>query len=218
MASTFVEVAEKPKGFAMTNHPTATDRLEEVKAPGMSTLKSGLNGCDSIPLKKATRPNTICGPLHIQCGASGGDKYFRELITEVLAWPRVECTPPMGRSPDLVSIHLKPVEPAIASSTTSSVRRFAQVYLPAPTIVLTLPLVAAHWAIVRGWAEPHYLASHGLMPAGTVLLYVPTDEIEREVCRFHFSRAYEYCRDVTGGETGLCQKELLISAPLSLGG
>jgi hypothetical protein len=25
---------------------------------------------------------------------------------------------------------------------------------------------AAHWAIVRGWAEPHYLRSFGLMPAG----------------------------------------------------
>jgi hypothetical protein len=184
----------------------------------METLKSCLDGCDSIPVRNGTRPKTICGPLHIQCGGSGGDRYFRKLIREVLAWPRVECTPPIGRSPDLISTHLKPVEQAIASSTTSCVRRFAQVYLPAPTMVLTLPLVVAHWAIVRGWAEPHYLASHCLMPAGTVLLYVPTDEIEQEVCRFHFSRAYEYCGDVTGGETGLCQKELLISAPLSLGG
>jgi hypothetical protein len=31
-----------------------------------------------------------------------------------------------------------------------------------------LPLVCAHWAIVRGWAEPHYLTSFGLMPAGAV--------------------------------------------------
>jgi hypothetical protein len=29
-------------------------------------------------------------------------------------------------------------------------------------------LVCAHWAIVRGWAEPHYLTSFGLMPAGAV--------------------------------------------------
>jgi hypothetical protein len=172
----------------------------------METLKFRLDRCDSIPVRNGTRPRTICGPLHIQCGGSGGDKYFRELITEVLAWPRVECIPPMVRSPDLVSIHLKPAERAIASSSTSCVRRFAQVYLSAPTIVLTLPLVTAHWAIVRGWAEPHYLASHYLMPAGTVLLYVPNDEIEREVCRFHFSRAYEFCTDVTGGVTGLCQR------------
>ncbi len=72
----------------------------------------------------------------------------------------------------------------MAESSTSGVgKSLPGVYLQAPTIVLTLPLVAAHWAIVRGWAEPHYLASHCLMPAGTVLLYVPTDEIEREVCR-----------------------------------
>jgi hypothetical protein len=198
MASTFVEVAEKPKGFAMTNHLTATDRLEEVKAASLEKLKSCLVGCDTIPVRNGTRPTTICGPLHIQCGGSGGDKYLRELITDVLGWPRVECTPPMVRSPDLISIYLKPAERASASSSTTGVRRFAQVYLRAPTIVLSLPLVAAHWAIVRGWAEPHYLASHGLMPAGTVLLYVPTDEIERKVCRFHFSRAYESA-DVTGG-------------------
>jgi hypothetical protein len=160
----------------------------------METLKSCLNSCDSIPVRNGTRPNTISGPLHIQCRSSGGDKYFRKLNTEVLGWPRVECTPPIVRSPDLISIHLKQAERAIASSSTSSVKRFAQVYLQAPTIVLTLPLVAAHWAIVRGWAEPHYLASHCLLPAGTVLLYVPTDEIEQEVCRFHLSRAYEFAR------------------------
>jgi hypothetical protein len=163
----------------------------------METLKSCIDRGDSIPVRNGTRPNTICSPLHIQCSGSGNGKYFRELITEVLAWPGVECTPPMARSPDLISIHLEQTERAIASSSTSSVRRFAQVYLQAPTIVVTLPLVTAHWAIVRGWAEPHYLASHCLMPAGTVLLYVPTDEIEREVCRFHFFRAYEFCSDVT---------------------
>jgi hypothetical protein len=161
----------------------------------METLKECLNRCDSIPTRKGTKPTTICGPLHIQCDGSGGDKYFRKLITEVLGWPRVECTPPIGRSPDLISIHLKQAERAIASSSTSSARRFAQVYLQAPTIVLTLPLVTAHWAIVRGWAEPHYLASHCLMPAGTVLLYTPKDEIEVEICHFHFSQAYEHARN-----------------------
>lgn len=158
----------------------------------MTTIKSCFNKCDSIPVRNGTRPNTICGPLHIQCGSSGSDRYFRKLLTEVLAWPRVECTPPIGRSPDLISIQLKQADQAIASSTSSL--RFAQVYLQAPTIVLALPLVTAHWAIVRGWAEPHFLASQCLIPAGTVLLYVPTDEIEREVCRFHFSRAYEFAR------------------------
>ena len=43
-----------------------------------------------------------------------------------------------------------------------------RILLEAPTIYLALPLVCAHWAIVRGWAEPHYLTSFGLMPAGAV--------------------------------------------------
>jgi hypothetical protein len=72
------------------------------------------------------------------------------------------------------------------------VKEFAKVYLEAPTIHLILPLVTAHWAILRGWAELHYLALQGLMPAGTVLVYTPKDEIEVEVCHFHFSQAYEH--------------------------
>jgi hypothetical protein len=161
----------------------------------MKTVKSRVNKVDAIPKRKGTRPTTICGPLHIQCGGSGDAKYLRKLITEVLAWPQVECTPPIIRSPDLISIHLKQAEGAIGSSAATSVREFAKVYLEAATIHLTLHLVAAHWAILRGWAEPHYLTSQGLMPAGTVLLYTPKDESEVDVCRFHFSQAYEYARN-----------------------
>jgi hypothetical protein len=45
---------------------------------------------------------------------------------------------------------------------------FARVLLASPTIILVLPLVPAHWAIVKRWVEPHYLQSFGLVPAGTV--------------------------------------------------
>jgi hypothetical protein len=44
-------------------------------------------------------------------------------------------------------------------------REYARVPLRAPTIYLALPLICAHWAILRRWAEPHYAASYGLMPA-----------------------------------------------------
>lgn len=161
----------------------------------MKTVKSRVSRVDTIPKRKGTRPTTICGPLHIQHGGSGDTKYLRKLIIEVLSWPDVESTPPIVRSPDLISIHLKRGEGAIGSSAATSVREFAKVYLGAATIHVTLPLVAAHWAIVRGWAEPHYLASQGLMPAGTVLLYAPKDESELDVCRFHFSQAYEHARN-----------------------
>jgi hypothetical protein len=158
----------------------------------METRKAWLNRFDGIPARKGTRPSTIRGPLHIQCDGGEDTKYFRRLISEVLAWPRIESTPPIVSSPDLISIHLKQAQGANGSLTTTVVKEFGKVYLEAPTIYLTLPLVIAHWAILCGWGEPHYLASQGLMPAGTVLLYAPRDASELEVCRFHFSRAYEY--------------------------
>ena len=73
----------------------------------METRKSRLTRFDCIPTRNGKRPSTICGPLHIQCSGNGDTKYVRGLITEVLTWPRVESTPPVVTSPDLISIHLK---------------------------------------------------------------------------------------------------------------
>jgi hypothetical protein len=75
-------------------------------------------------------------------------------------------------------------------------REFARVLLGAPTIYLVLPLVYAHWAIVRGWAEPHYLVSFGIMPAGTIVLYTPKDVEELEVCSVLFSESYHVVRKI----------------------
>jgi hypothetical protein len=68
---------------------------------------------------------------------------------------------------------------------------------------LALPLVSAHWAIVRGWAEPHYLGSFGLMPAGTVVLYTPRDRAELEVCCGLFSDTYQWACKFADGQ-GQC--------------
>ncbi len=175
-----------------------SDPFQINQGKHMETSQSYLNRFDSIPTRKGRRPSTICGPLHIQCGGSEDIKYLRELITEVLTWPYVESTPLIASSPDLISIHLKENQGKDGLVVATAVKAFAQVYLEAPTICLTLPLVTAHWAIVHGWAEPHYLASRGLMEAGTVLLYTPRDESELEVCHFHFSRAYECARQSAG--------------------
>lgn len=160
----------------------------------MLTKRQSHNQNETIPTRKGIRPKTIRGPLHIQCDSSGDGVRFRELVAEILRWPHVECVPSLANAPDFISIHRKQGRGANDSAGDAGVREFAQIYMDAPTIVLFLPLVAAHWAILRGWAEPHYLSLHGLMPIGTVLLYAPVDEIEREVCRFHFSRAYEFAR------------------------
>lgn len=149
---------------------------------------------ESIPRRKGIRPKTIRGPLHIQCDGCGDARHFRELIAEVLNWPNVECIPSLASYPDFISINLQQGRSSCDSARGAALRDFAHVYMEASTIILTLPLVTAHYAILGGWAEPHYLASCGLMPAGTLLLYAPRDENERKVCRFHFSRAYEFAR------------------------
>jgi hypothetical protein len=164
----------------------------------METGEACLNRFESIPTRKGKSPTTICGPIHIQCDGSEYLEYLRTLIGQVLTWPHVESTPPIAGSPDLISIHLKQAQGANRPVTTTGVKEFAKVYLEAPTIYLTLPLVNAHWAILRGWGEPHYLASHGLMAAGTLLLYAPRDASEVEVCLFHFSGAYENAGESLG--------------------
>ena len=40
------------------------------------------------------------------------------------------------------------------------------------------------------WAEPHYLESQGLMPAGTVVVYTPKDVEELAICSVLFSESY----------------------------
>jgi hypothetical protein len=75
-------------------------------------------------------------------------------------------------------------------------REFARILLGAPTIYLVLPIVSAYRAIVRGWAEPHYLGSQGLMPAGTVVVYTPKNVEELAVCSVLFSESYHLGRKI----------------------
>jgi hypothetical protein len=144
----------------------------------------------TIPTRKGARPRTMVGPLHIQCNGHGDPKYLKQLVHDVLTWPYIESTPPFSSPPDTISIRLEEVATSSDSSAFISPREFARVLLGAPTIYLALPLVSAHWAIVRGWAEPHYLRSFGLMPAGTVLVYTPKNRRELAVCYSLFAEAY----------------------------
>jgi hypothetical protein len=103
---------------------------------------------------------------------------------------------------DTVSIRLRETACTDNASAFISGREFARVLLKAPTIYLALPLVWAHWAIVRGWAEPHYLTSYGLIPAGVVVLYTPRDEGERAVCYALFAESYNFaCKLVSTGSS-----------------
>jgi hypothetical protein len=104
----------------------------------------------------------------------------------------------MARNPhdlDKVSIRLQEIAATADSSAFISDTEFARVLLESPTIILVLPLVSAHWAMVKGWAEPHHLQSFGLMPAGTLIVYTPRNREELEVCYSLFFESYYFaCR------------------------
>jgi hypothetical protein len=145
-----------------------------------------------LPARKGPRPKTIAGPVHIQCGGHGDPKYLDRLLNDVLSWPYVEPAAPPAKGSGAIPIRLAEAAVGNDSSAFISGREFARVLLGAPTIILALPLVCAHWAIVKGWAEPHYLRSFGLMPPGTVLVYTPKNREDLAVCYALFSESYHF--------------------------
>jgi hypothetical protein len=149
-------------------------------------------GSVGLPARKGQRPKPIPGPLHIQCNGYGDPRYVNQLVDQVLTWPHIESSLPPVSPPDTIRIRLAEMAATDKLSAFLTAREFGRILLGAPTIYLGLPLVCAHWAIVRGWAEPHYLASFGLMPAGAVVVYTPRDEQELAVCYLLFSAAYRF--------------------------
>jgi hypothetical protein len=177
----------------MNNLGIIGEQSEQI-APRTFTLRD-------LPARKGSRPETLRGPLHIQCDEYGDPEYLNKLCDDVRGWPHIESTPPSVSSPNLIRIRLKEVAATDDASAFIGIREFARVLLGAPTIYLALPLVGAHWAIVRGWAEPHYLRSFGLMPAGAVVVYTPRDREEASICLSLISAAYHFaCKVSVGNE------------------
>jgi hypothetical protein len=180
-------------------------RCKEEKNGKETTLAS--TGSAGLPARKGPRPQTFRGPLHIQCNGYGDSRYVNQLVSQVFTWPHVEPSPPPVSPPDTIGIHLAEIAATDEPSAFLTGREFGRVLLGTPTMYLALPLVCAHWAIVRGWAEPHYLASFGLMPAGAVIVYTPRDEQELRVCDLLFSQSYRFAcslvpREGQVGRTG----------------
>jgi hypothetical protein len=146
----------------------------------------------SLPNRRGKRPVTIRGPLHVQGSDYGDDRALRHLVDEVIAWPDIEAGPlPVG-SADLVSLQVGEDVANGDPSAFITAREFGRVLFGAPTIYLALPLGCAHWAIVRGWAEPHFSSSFGLVPPGVMVVYTPRDENEVAVCRSLFWVSYNF--------------------------
>jgi hypothetical protein len=154
------------------------------------SAKSLITVSPSLPNRRGKRPVTIRGPLHVQCGDYGDDIALRRLVDEVITWPNVDAGPlPVG-SADLVSLQVGEEVATGDPSVFITGREFGRVLFGAPTIYLALPLGCAHWAIIRGWAEPHFSSSFGLVPPGVMVVYTPRDEHEVAVCRSLFWVSY----------------------------
>jgi hypothetical protein len=158
----------------------------------VASLTSGQFRSEGLPKRNGARPTTIAGPLHIQCSGHGDQKYLHQLIKDVLTWPHIDVKSLPDESANLVCFRLEEAAAGNEASAFLSPREFARVHLSSPTIVLALPLIWAHWAIVRGWAEPHYLRSFGLMPAGAVVVYTPKDPEELAICYLLLSKSYYF--------------------------
>jgi hypothetical protein len=149
-------------------------------------------GTEGLPARKGGRPRTIIGPLHIQCNQQGERKYLNQLVQDVLSWHYIEPTPNSPNHRDRISIRLQATAATNDYSAFIHDTVFAEVLLEAPTIVMVLPLESAHRAIVKEWAEPHYLQSFELVPAGTVIVYTPRNRAELEVCYSLFFESYYF--------------------------
>ena len=213
-----------PRGRAIsdgigTNQATATsmglelpfenERCSKQEQDSKETTLASIESA-GLPARKGKRPQTIRGPLHIQCNGYGDSRYVNQLVNQLLTWPHIESSPSPDSPPDTIRIRLAEMAATNEPSAFLTAREFGRVLLRAPTIYLALPLVCAHWAIVRGWAEPHYLASFGLMPAGAVVVYTPRDEQELAVCSFLFSQSYRFaCSFVRRkGQVGKTEPEI----------
>jgi hypothetical protein len=168
-----------------------TKRFEEVMLENQANNKADPGALQDLPVRKSSRPRTLRGPLHIQCSGHGDRKYLDQLVRDVLSWPHVEALPDASNPPTAIPIRFEQDAVTLASAPFMSAREFGRVLLGAPTLYLALPLGCAHRAIVRGWAEPHYLSSFGLMPPGAVVVYTPKDRDQLSVCYTLFYAAYQ---------------------------
>ena len=121
----------------------------------MEVIK-GVQDFPDLPNRRGKRPITIRGPLHVECSGHGDEGFLRQVVQQVIA---------------LVS--LKSAEDFATHDPSLFItgREFGRILFGAPTIYLALPLTSAHWAIVRGWAEPHFSGSFGFVPPGDDCLH-----------------------------------------------
>jgi hypothetical protein len=96
-------------------------------------------GSAGLPARKGQRPQTIRGPLHVQCNGHGDAKYLNQIVDQVLSWPDIESSPPPVSPPNAIHIRLAEMVSTDEHLVLLTAREFGRVLLGAPTIYLALP-------------------------------------------------------------------------------
>jgi hypothetical protein len=111
-----------------------------------------------LPKREGRRPTTVRTTLHLQSNDQGPLSYLERLLEEISSRPGVEFLPSLVAPIQWRAMWIEEPLASLDSSAFIYGYEFSHVLIgSSATIHLCLPLVCAHWAIVRGWDEPHYL-------------------------------------------------------------
>lgn len=150
----------------------------------------------SLPIRAGGRPRTSTRTPHRQEDQQPPDSsYLDDVLTEALAWPGVRPADSGVSVEGARALVLGPgIEPGPPEAFMVA-REFCHGHAQGDfSLHATLPREVALATERAGWAEPHFLAHTGDLPATVVMLYAPRDEAERDVVLDLVRTSYEFAR------------------------
>jgi hypothetical protein len=136
-----------------------------------------------LPLRSSARPRTTPTNPHTQLDQQPTDPAIvKQLADRAFALPAVEERPSAISVPGARALWLREGVPAGPQEAFMIGREFAHLH-PAPDVSLhlTLPPEWVDLVLAQSWGELHPMATRGLIPATTVMVYAPRNADELEV-------------------------------------
>jgi hypothetical protein len=149
-----------------------------------------------LPSRSGSRPRTTPTNPHTQLDQQPVDLWpVEELARRVFALPGVREEPSRISVPGARALVLAEDEPTGPSEAFLIDREFAHLH-PAPdhSAHAMLPPDIVEAAVAAGWAEPHPVASLGLIPSTAVMLYAARDDEELSVMETLIRASHAFAR------------------------
>ena len=136
-----------------------------------------------LPLRASARPRATPTNPHAQLDQQPTDPTIANQLAErAFSLPDVEERPSAISVPGARALWLREGVPAGPPAAFMIGREFAHLH-PAPDVSLhlTLPPDWVDHVLAQSWGELHPMATRGLIPATTVMIYAPRNAAELEV-------------------------------------